>query len=418
MHRQFSLAVSLFSWIIIGCGLDQENSPGPRIGPQPEAQSAASDTTDQVDPVIVKPDKAVSESHRKMLAALRDVTAGISEENLYLQERTLRMAKERLASLGSAADPTEIWRTKFRIGLEEFRLGHEEESIRCFEELADSLDKTELGKNPANRTKLSFQLGVAYLRLAETQNCCRRYTPDSCVFPIRGEGIHQQQEASRTAVQHLTQTLRTSPPQSKVHLSARWLLNLAYMTLGAYPDRVPAEYLISSSSFASQVEFPRFPNISEKLGLDTLSLAGGAVGEDFDNDGHLDLLVSTWEPSGQIQFFRNNGDGSFANRTQQSGLMGIVGGNNLLQADFDNDGNVDVLVLRGGWLRSGGRHPNSLLRNLGQGCFDDVAFSAGLATENYPTQTASWADYDNDGYVDLYVGNETTQSLRAVSALS
>ena len=215
MHRKSSLAASLFVLIICGCGLNQENSSRPRTDPLREAQSAVTDATDQVDAAIAKPRNAVSESHRQMLAALRDVCARTSEENLYLQERTLQMAQERLASLGPAADRTEVWKTKLRIGLEEFRLGHEEESIRCLEELARSLDKTELGKKPANRTKLSFQLGVAYLRLAETQNCCQRYTPDSCVFPIRGEGIHQQQEASRTAVKHFTQTLRTSPVEMK-----------------------------------------------------------------------------------------------------------------------------------------------------------------------------------------------------------
>ena len=87
---------------------------------------------------------------------------------------------------------------------------------------------------------------------------------------------------------------------------------------------------------------------------------------------------------------------------------GIVGGLNLIQADYDNDGLVDVLVLRGAWLGRGGAHPNSLLRNLGGGRFVDVTFAAGLAQVHFPTQTAAWADYDNDGYLDLYVGNETT----------
>ena len=85
----------------------------------------------------------------------------------------------------------------------------------------------------------------------------------------------------------------------------------------------------------------------------------------------------------------------------------------MVQADYDNDGNVDLLVLRGGWLREQGRHPNSLLRNNGDGTFTDVTFQAGLGEVHYPTQTAAWGDYDNDGGLDLYIGNE---SLRGVVA--
>ncbi|NIV47988.1 MAG: hypothetical protein GWN46_14885, partial [Gammaproteobacteria bacterium] len=54
------------------------------------------------------------------------------------------------------------------------------------------------------------------------------------------------------------------------------------------------------------------------------------------------------------------------------------GGLNLVQADYDNDGDVDVLVLRGAWSRGAGQHPNSLLRNNGDGTFTDVTFDAGL----------------------------------------
>ena len=56
--------------------------------------------------------------------------------------------------------------------------------------------------------------------------------------------------------------------------------------------------------------------------------------------------------------------------------------------------------------RGGGRHPNSLLNNDGEGRFTDVTFASGLGDVHYPTQTAAWADYDNDGDVDLYIGNE------------
>ena len=67
------------------------------------------------------------------------------------------------------------------------------------------------------------------------------------------QGIHQRQQASRTAIEYFTKALKSSPADSHVHLSVRWLLNIAYMTIGEYPDGVPAAYLIPASTFASCV---------------------------------------------------------------------------------------------------------------------------------------------------------------------
>ena len=146
-------------------------------------------------------------------------------------------------------------------------------------------------------------------------------------------------------------------------------------------------------------------------------MSGGAVADDFDNDGYLDIFVSTWDTRGQIRFFRNNRDGTFTEHTAEARLLGLYGGLNMVQADYDNDGDVDLLVLRGAWLRADGRHPNSLLRNDGEGTFTDVTFDVGLGEVHYPSPTAAWGDYDNDGDLDLYVGNETSRALVAPSQL-
>ena len=255
------------------------------------------------------------------------------------------------------------------------------------------------------------------MRVGETQNCCNRFTPESCVLPIRGQGIHTEKGASKQAIEYFTEVLAGSPKNSLLHLGSRWLLNIAYMTIGAHPDAVPEAYRINPQAFESGEPFPRFVNIAPRLGLDTFSLSGGAIADDFDNDGYLDLVVSTWDTAGQIRFFRNEQNGTFSDRTEVAGLAGITGGLNLVQADYNNDGNVDVLVLRGAWLVQWGKHPNSLLRNNGDGTFTDVTFDAGLAKVHYPTQTASWADYDNDGDLDLYVGNEALLGLPAPGQL-
>ena len=151
------------------------------------------------------------------------------------------------------------------------------------------------------------------------------------------------------------------------YLSALWLLNIAYMTIGAYPDGVPEQYRIPYEVFASEDDFPRFENIATEAGVGSWSLFGGVVTDDFDGDGWLDAVVTTSDVREQIRFFHNNGNGTFAERTEEAGLEGLVGGLNVIQADYDNDGDLDVFVLRGAWLSAGGKQPSSLLRNEGGG---------------------------------------------------
>ena len=200
-------------------------------------------------------------------------------------------------------------------------------------------------------------------------------------------------------------------------MQARWLLNIASMTLGEHPNSLPPDLLIPLQAFQSEEEFPWLLNIAPPLGVNTFGLSGGVVADDFDNDYHLDLLVSNWDTSGQLRFYRNRADGTFGDATEKAGLKGIFGGLNLVQADYDADGFLDALVLRGAWSGKAGRHPNSLLRNEGGTGFADVTFAAGLGEEHFPTQTASWADCDLDGDLDLYIGNETTEELSAACQL-
>jgi hypothetical protein len=108
-----------------------------------------------------------------------------------------------------------------------------------------------------------------------------------------------------------------------------------------------------------------------------------------------------------MQLFRRGADGRFHDQAAAAGLSGELGGLNLVQADYDNDGCKDVLVLRGGWEQP---QRKSLLRNNCNGTFTDVTVASGLASPATSTQTAVWADIDNDGFVDLFVGNENRPS--------
>ena len=350
---------------------------------------------------------SVDDGHQAMVELLADLSHMRLEDNNYQGEGEVNRLAASLAQLPASAPAKVRVELYYHLGVAELFLGREREAIDHLREAARMLPELK-GASQAFGNEVRFRLGVASLRLAETENCCQRYTPDSCLLPIRRGGVHQLREGSESAIIEFEAVLAATPPDSRMHLSSLWLLNIAYMTLGEHPDNVPSQFLISQEAFESDEGFVRFANIAPRLGLNTFSLSGGAVADDLDNDGDLDLLVSTSQVTGPMRLFFNNQDGTFSERARAAGLAGITGGLNMVQADYDNDGDVDVLVLRGAWFEEAGQHPNSLLRNNGDGTFEDVTFAAGLGDVHYPSQTASWADYDNDGHIDVYIGNEST----------
>jgi hypothetical protein len=246
---------------------------------------------------------------------------------------------------------------------------------------------------------------TAWLRLGEQQNCVAHRGAESCVWPIRGSGLHRDTRGSRAAMGELLALLERRPGDG----IARWLLNIVAMTVGEHPHGVPARWLVPDSVLAAEADVGRFHDVAGALDLNVVSHSGGSIAEDFDGDGFLDLMVSSSGPLDQLRYFRSAGDGTFVERTREAGLLGLTGGLNIVHADYDNDGAPDLLVLRGGWLGTHGRYPNSLLRNRGDGTFEDVTEAAGLLSF-HPTQTAAWGDFDNDGWLDVFIGNETTQA--------
>ncbi|MXY83530.1 MAG: CRTAC1 family protein [Gemmatimonadetes bacterium] len=356
------------------------------------------------------------ESHRKMVALLAEVRAQNLDDNPYQGEGQLRQLEDQLQALPDAAPVQDRIRLHFRLGIAELFLGRERRAIDHLTAAEEML----AGQHsvPAQVVnEIHFRLGLAWLRLGETQNCVLNPNAEHCILPIRPGGFHTLPEGSRQAIPYFQAVLDNTAAEERLRLSARWLLNIAYMTLGQYPEGVPPAHRIPPEAFESQAAFPHWVNVAPALGLDTFSLSGGAVADDFDSDGYLDFFVSTSDLAGQLRFFRNGRDGTFADRTEAANLNGLLGGLNLVQADYDNDGHLDLLVLRGAWFGEHGQHPNSLLRNAGDGTFCDATFAAGLGQDHYPTQTAAWADYDLDGDLDLYIGNETTDTFVAPGQL-
>ena len=256
--------------------------------------------------------------------------------------------------------------------------------------------------SPDLRAELTALRGIAAMRRGETENCIECIGPSSCIFPIAAEGAHQKKEGSREAIEHFTAYLNERPGDLRV----RWLMNLAYMTLGEYPDKVPPKYLVSFDSLKSKLDVGKFRNVATLVGLTARgpNMAGGSAMDDFNGDGLMDIFTTSLDAELGASLFVNRGDGTFEDRSSAAGLGEQVYSLNLSKADYDNDGDLDVLMLRGAWdvpMRQ------SLLRNKGDGTFEDVTNAAGLA-EPMSSEAAAWGDYDNDGLLDLYICGEPT----------
>lgn len=263
-------------------------------------------------------------------------------------------------------------------------------------EMGYQIAKTRL---PAAMPELEEVLGIAYLHKAEMDNDVYQNPGDRCLFPPRSNLRYQKPGDSQKSIEYLLKYLQRKPDA----LDVKWMLNLAYTTLGEYPAGVPKDYVIPASVFESTEDVGRFVDVAPAAGIKLFSESGGLIVDDFDNDGLLDVVTSDFDQCAPMHFFHNNGDGTFTDRTVQSGLADQLGGLNLLQTDYNNDGCLDILVLRGAWEFP---QRKSLLRNNCDGTFTDVTAISGLAEPATSTQTAVWADIDNDGYLDLLVGNE------------
>ena len=373
------------------------------------------------------PDRTASidASHERMLEALNAIRTEDLERNPWLGEAPARAAREALAAAADAPAATRF-RLLVELAEQELRLGDETAALQRFGEAHDLLTElpglgAQLG---GEATEVLFRTGVTWLRHGESRNCAGMHTAAACILPIRGEAIHREREGSEQAARFLREYLAAVPPNSVQQVKARWLLNLAHMTLGDHPAAVEPEHRLPLAAFGSEAEFARFVNVAPELGIDSFNLSGGAVVDDFDGDLDLDIFTTTFDPAGSPRLFLNDGRGEFTDASAAAGLDGLYGGLNVVHSDVDNDGDLDLFVLRGAWFGPHGRHPNSLLLNsstdrgeAGPPTFRDVTFLAGLGEVHYPTQTAAWGDFDNDGDLDLFVGNEHSPAVDAPSQL-
>ena len=360
-------------------------------------------------------DEAAEASHGQMISRLAEIVRLTDDENIFLGDGKARRLREEVANFHSDVLQVQDCQILFELAVAELNLGNERDAIELLVRARENLSKVGASEGLYYRT--TYYLGVAHLRLGETENCCKLPTAKSCIYHLQSAAIHSQSEGSEKAISYLTEFIEDSNKGVRIRMTAVWMLNLAYMTLEQHPQSVPAKWLVPKPQ-PGDVSFVSFSNVSVDAGVDSFGLAGGAVADDFDSDGDVDLIVSNWDPGTDLKFFKNRGNGVFDDYSTEANLGGIGGGLNLVHADYDNDGDLDVLVLRGAWQGVAGCHPNSLLRNEGSDGkggirFVDVTILAGLGDVDYPSQVACWQDFDLDGDLDLFVGNEAAGELQA-----
>jgi hypothetical protein len=321
-------------------------------------------------------------------------------ENLFSPEAVVKYTD---SVINNSSGEDLITKARYQKANAFLELGEEQKAIDIYNDL---LTKTK-GDLDLRQSILKDR-AITYLRLGERMNCINMHNAESCIYPISTRGVHQDKTPSEKAIETYKKILLDNPGD----LESRWLLNIAYMTTGGYPDQVPPQYLLKVKNDDSMHLVKPFIDVAANVGLNYKCQAGGNIVDDFNNDGYPDIVLSSWSLSEPMKYYRNNGNGTFTDLSDSSGLGYLTGGLNMMQTDYNNDGFKDIFVLRGGWKGKFGKTPNSLLRNNGDGTFTDVTKEAGLLSF-HPTQTATWADFNNDGWLDVFIGNETTPGEEA-----
>ena len=263
---------------------------------------------------------------------------------------------------------------------------------------------------PINRTHYKYYrlLAMAYLRLGEAENCINHGGHEACILPITHSALHKQSTGAHKAFHLYLRLLDIQPGDTE----SIWLLNIAAMVTDQYED-LPIKWKLNFGDCTN--DFPHFINGAHQYGVADITHAGGTSMEDFNKDGQLDLLTTSYHLDESMIYYEHT-DKGFRDVAKQQGVHGLGGGLNFLQGDINNDGFQDILVLRGGWLQQYGQFPVSLLINDTYGGFDDQTAEWGLDI-SHPVQTGVIRDFDLDGDLDVFVGYESTAAIKRAAAL-
>jgi hypothetical protein len=210
------------------------------------------------------------------------------------------------------------------------------------------------------------------------------------------------------------------------------LLDIFFTNGAAIPSLDKTDSSFSNRLFHNNGD-GTFTDVTEKAGLAGIGYSMGVAAGDYDNDGYVDLYVTGVNHN---QLFHNNGNGTFTDVTAKAGVTGVVPGMGKAWAvtagwfDYNNDGLLDLLVVnyldydvKTASLCSVQKlptycspndfqgAPNILYRNNGDGTFTDVSASSHIGQYVGKGMGVAFADYDGDGYTDIFVSNDTYPNL-------
>src|SRR6266699_1587223 len=215
--------------------------------------------------------------------------------------------------------------------------------------------------------------------------------------------------------------MRLIAPMVVLVLLGSFSLKAEYSNTGCQPVRAPQTSNLWYSSHANGL---RFSDISRQAGITfkhvfspekkyiAESMSGGVALFDYDNDGYLDIYfvnsltvdLAKSHQKTRSALYHNNRDNSFTDVTDKAGVGDIGFGMGVAVGDYNNDGFDDLYVTCIG--------PNHLLHNNGDGTFTDVSTKAGVADGNgYYGMGVICSDFDEDGFVDIFVANDSTPNF-------
>ena len=300
-------------------------------------------------------------------------------------------------------EPDKRFFLKLKLIDELTRCNKNAEALALIQETEELLELSvpELDRNRVERN-LRFFKALTLFRIDERKCCYDDFRSNSCIFPIIEKEYLFTTGNIKKANEIWGELLREQPWDYR----NKWMFNLSNHLIGNETERKLRSVFAQKLGNGPTPGDIETSNISNKMNLHCEGLAGGVIVEDFDQNGLQDVFRTSWYFDHNCQLLLQTEPGRFSEQTGQFMLDGEVGGLNCVSTDYNNDGYVDILILRGGWLGGLGLLPNSLLKNVNGKRFENVSFETGL-TSAYPSHSAVWADFNNDGWLDLVIGNES-----------